>query len=66
MEVCNLDTVWYTASLEKKTAEVVIISDYLPYNIWIYIFMESHVYEFKHIIFQDNQSSIIMKKNGKK
>ena len=29
-------------------AKVVRVSDYLPYNIWIFLFMESQVYEIKH------------------
>ena len=48
-------------------AEVVGISDYLPYNIWICLFMVEQGYDIKqNILFQDNQSAIKMEKKGKK
>ena len=48
-------------------AKLVGLSDYLPYNIWIWLFMEAHGYETKHnIIFQYNQNPIRIRENGKK
>ena len=56
--------------LNKKSStetKVVGVSDYLTYNIWIYLFMGSQGYDIKqNILFQDNQSAINMEKNGKK
>ena len=43
------------------------VSNYLPYNIRICLFMEALEYKIKHIIiFQDNQCTIRMAENGKK
>ena len=43
------------------------VSNYLSYNIWICLFMESQGCGIKqNILFQDNQSSIKMEKNGNK
>ena len=48
-------------------AEVVSVSCYLTYNIWICLFMGAQRYDIKkNILFQDNQSAINMEKNGKK
>ena len=48
-------------------AEVVGISDYLPYNICICLVVGAQRYDIKHnILFQDNQSAINMEKHGKK
>ena len=47
--------------------EVVGVSDYLPNNIWICLFMGAQGYEIKqNILFQDNQSAINMEKKKKK
>ena len=47
--------------------EVVGISDYLTYNIWICLFMGAKGYDIKqNILFQDNQSEMKMEKNGRK
>ena len=47
-------------------AELVGISDYLPYNLWAKMFMEEQGYELKmNTIFQDNQSTIKMGTNGR-
>ena len=46
-------------------AEVVGVSDYLPYNIWIWLFIGAQGYDIKqNILFQDNQITIKIKKNG--
>ena len=48
-------------------AGVVGVSDYLPCNIWIFLFMGAQGYDIRqNILFQDNQSAIKMEKNGKK
>ena len=42
------------------------VSDYLPYNIWICLFMGAQGYGIKqNILFKYNHSSINMEKNGK-
>ena len=47
-------------------AEVVGVSDYLLFSIWICLFMAAQGYDIKNnILFQDNQSAIKMEKNGK-
>ena len=48
-------------------AKVVRVSDYLPYNTWISLFMESYGYETTpNIIFQDNHIVMRIEKNEKK
>ena len=45
--------------------ELVSVSDYLPYHIWMENFMKSQGYTLKKkILFQDNQSAIKMEQNG--
>jgi hypothetical protein len=47
-------------------AELVGLSEYIPYNIWLVNFMKEQGYEIKHnIVYQDNQSAIRMAKNGR-
>ena len=46
--------------------EIVGVSEYTPFNIWLMMFMEAQGYTLKNnILFQDNQSSIRMEKNGR-
>ena len=45
--------------------EEVGVSDYLPYNIWIFLFMGAQGYDIKQKKIRDNQSAIKMEKNGK-
>ena len=46
-------------------AEVFGISDYVPFNIYIYLFLESKAYPLKsNVVYQDNQSEICMEING--
>ena len=46
-------------------AELVAVSEYLPYHIWVVNFMKSQGYNVnKKILYQDNQSAIKMEKNG--
>ena len=47
-------------------AELVGVSEYIPYNIWLLSFMDEQGYTVKNnILFQDNQSTILMLKNGR-
>ena len=47
-------------------SEVVGFNDYLPYNIQIKIFLQYQGYHIKNnVLYQDNQSAIRMKKNGR-
>ena len=47
-------------------AELVGNSDYLPYNIWLIMFMSMKGYAVKNnVLYQDNQSTILMLKNGR-
>ena len=46
-------------------SEVVGVSDYLSYNIWMTLFLkEQGIILYKNILYQDNQSAIKMEKNG--
>ena len=47
-------------------AELVGASEYLPYNLWLIMFMSKQGYEIKdNLLYQDNQSAILMLKNGR-
>ena len=47
-------------------AEIVGVSEYLPYNIWMINFMNVQGYRIKdNIIYQNNQSGIHMETNGR-
>ena len=47
-------------------AELVGMSEYLPYNIWMYNFISAQGYEIQdNVMYQDNQSAIKMEKNGR-
>ena len=47
-------------------AELVGVSDYLPYNIWLLMFLEAQGYRIvDNVLYQDNQSTILMLKNGR-
>ena len=47
-------------------AEVVGVSDYLPFNIWVRMFMEDQGYKLKeNILYQDNESAIKLESNGR-
>ena len=48
-------------------AEIVGTSEYMPYNVWVYNFLESQGYKLhENILFQDNQSAIKMETNGRR
>ena len=47
-------------------AELVGTSEYIPYLLWILLFMSSQGYEIKdNVLYQDNQSTMLMLKNGR-
>ena len=47
-------------------AELIRTSKYVPFNVWMVIILEEQGYDIKkNIIFQDNQSTIRMSKNGR-
>ena len=47
-------------------AELVGASNYVPYNIWLLMFLSAQGYVIKdNILYQDNTSTILMLKNGK-
>ena len=47
-------------------AELVGVSEYIPYNIWLMMFLEEQGYGIKdNVIYQDNKSAILMEKNGR-
>ena len=48
-------------------AELIGVSDVLPYNLWTIYFLKCQGYEIKkNIIFQDNQSAIRLETNGRR
>ena len=47
-------------------AEIIGVAEYLPYNIWLIMFLEAQGYKLRNnVLFQDNQSAIRMEKNGR-
>ena len=47
-------------------AYVVGVSEYIPYNIWLLLFMGEPGYVVKdNVLCQDNQSTLLMLKNGR-
>ena len=47
-------------------AELVGLSEYIPYNIWLVNFLKEQGYVMKHnVVYQDNQSAIRMARNGR-
>lgn len=46
--------------------KVVEVSEYLPYNIWLQLFLKEQGYDLMtNTLFQDNQSAVKMEKNGR-
>ena len=46
-------------------AEIIGVAEYLPYNIWLIMFLEAQGYKLRNnVLFQDNQSAIKMEKMG--
>ena len=47
-------------------SELVGLSEYLPYTIWLLMFLEVQEYKIRNsTIYQDNKSAILMERNGK-
>ena len=47
-------------------AEVVGMSEYTPYNIWLVMFLQAQGYTIaSNLVYQDNQSAIRMERNGR-
>ena len=47
-------------------SELVGVRQYIPYNIWLIMFLDAQRYGLKNnMIHQDNRSAILMKKNGR-
>ena len=47
-------------------AELVGTSEYIPYNLWLLLFLSAQRYEIKdNVLYQDKQSTILMLKNGR-
>ena len=47
-------------------SELVGVSEYLPYNIWTFLFMKEQGYTIdNNTIYQDNKSAILMEMNGR-
>ena len=47
-------------------AELIGMAEYLPYNLWLIMFLKEQGYEIaNNVIFQDNKSAILMEKNGR-
>ena len=54
-------------SKSSTEAEVIGVSDILPYNLWTIYFLEAQGYELsENILYQNNQSAIRLEKNGLK
>ena len=46
--------------------ELIVPSEYVPFNVWVVMFLESQGFEIKkNILFQENQSTIRMANNGR-
>ena len=46
-------------------AELVGMSEYIPYNLWLVMLLNEQGYEIKdNVVFQDNKSAILMENNG--
>ncbi len=47
-------------------SEVIGVSEYIPFEIWLTKFLETQGYKLKDkVLYQDNMSAIRMKKNGR-
>ena len=54
------------SSKSSTETEVIAVSEYIPYKIWLIHFMEAQGYKFRDkVLFQDNMSAMKMKKNGR-
>ena len=47
-------------------SELVGTAEYIPYNLWILMFLEAQGYGIKdNVVYQDNQSAMLMEQNGR-
>ena len=47
-------------------AELVGVSEYIPYNLWLMMFLDAQGYGIKNnVVYQDNKSAILMERNGR-
>ena len=47
-------------------SELVGVAEYIPYNLWILMFLKEQGYEIRdNIIYQDNKSAMLMEQNGR-
>ena len=47
-------------------SELVGVAEYIPYNIWLLMFLEEQGYGIENnIVYQDNQSAILLERNGR-
>ena len=46
-------------------ADLIGMSEYISYNMWLMMFLKEQVYDIKDHFFQGNKSAIIMEKNGR-
>ena len=54
-------------SKSSTEAEVIGVSDMLPYNLWTIYFLGEQGYDVNdHTLYQDNQSAILMETNGRR
>jgi hypothetical protein len=64
LSMCQKQKLNTKSSIE---AEVVGVSDFLPTMIWVRMFLEPQGYEIdENIVYQDNESAIMIEKNGSK
>ena len=51
----------------STTAELVAVHQVLPKVLWVPLFLEEQGYKIdKNVVYQDNQSAILLEKNGRK
>ena len=47
-------------------SELVGMAEYIPYNLWLLMFLEEQGYGIKNnVVYQDNQSAMLLEKNGR-
>ena len=53
-------------SRSSTETEVIGVSEYLPYNVWLLLFLKAQGYDLmSNVLFQDNQSTIRIERNGR-
>ena len=64
---CNLFCIYTTKAKYKKLNQrgVVRVNDIMPETLWTWYFLVAQGYQIKDkVIYQDNQNSILLEKNG--